>query len=431
VDGLEKIEHACLTDVGVRRSHNQDNHAVLVGSDEAQWRTHGHLFVVADGMGGHAVGELASQQAVATIPHIYHKYARLGAVHALRVAYQEANANIFNKGQQNREFEGMGTTATTLLLKAEGAWIGHIGDTRVYRIRNGMIDQLTYDHSLAWEVARQRKVDPEAVQIPSNVLIRSLGPQAMAEVDIDGPHPVENGDIFLLCSDGLSGQVTDNEIGAVASALSPAEACRFLVDLANMRGGPDNVTVLIVRVGATCAEPAGATPPRSAKGAPGGRAWSTAWPLVALILGILLAAVASWLTYHRNGLGKPCYLVAAGVVIVGLLGLIIEHRHEKCQAVEAPRPTVKVHRQTACRIDREMVEKLARAADSLRQRAADLANDADRATYQGHADAGLKLLEGGEFQQSFREYCRAMRSVMEVFGRLKTKVEMFQPVWER
>jgi len=436
VNGLEKIEHACLTDVGVRRSHNQDNHAVLVGADERQWRAHGHLFVVADGMGGHAVGELASQQAVATIPHIYHKHAKMGAVKALRVSYEEANANIYSKGQQNREFEGMGTTATTLLLKPEGAWIAHIGDTRVYRIRNlgekGLIEQLTYDHSLAWEIARQRRVEPEAVQVPTNVLIRSLGPTAIAEVDIDGPYPIENGDIFLLCSDGLSGQVSDNEIGSVATALAPAEACRFLIDLANIRGGPDNITVLIIRVGEACAESVPETRPRKARRAPAGRSpWANAWPLVALLLGIFLSVVASWLTYNRIEFGKATYILAAVVVVAGLLGLFIEHRREKSQIVEAPPPMARVHRQTNCKIDRETVDKLARSSESLRQRASDLQTEADRATYRQHADAAAKFLETGDFTAAFREHCRAMRSVMDVFARLKTKVEMFQPVWER
>src|SRR5690349_9087628 len=105
VTGFENIEHASLTDVGVRRSHNQDSHAILLAGDEDQWRNQGHIFLVADGMGGHAVGEMASDLAVGVIPHTYHKYAQQGPVPALRKAFMEANASIHARGQQNREFE--------------------------------------------------------------------------------------------------------------------------------------------------------------------------------------------------------------------------------------------------------------------------------------------------------------------------------------
>src|SRR5262249_45104221 len=153
------------------------------------------------------------------------------------------------RGQQNKEFEGMGTTATALLLRPEGAWIAHVGDSRAYRVRGGMIEQLSFDHSLVWELARRQNISPDALQgIPSNVIVRSLGPEPLVQVDLEGPHPVQAGDLFLLCSDGLSGPVSDREIGAVARALPPHEACRCLVDLANLNGGPDNITAVVVRV---------------------------------------------------------------------------------------------------------------------------------------------------------------------------------------
>src|SRR6266404_1769252 len=110
-----------------------------------------------------------------------------------------------------------GTTATALLLRPEGAWIGHVGDSRAYRIRDGRIEQLSFDHSLVWEMARRHGVDPDSLPgIRKNVIVRSLGPEALVEVDIEGPHPVQAGDHYLLCSDGLSGQVFDAEIGALA-----------------------------------------------------------------------------------------------------------------------------------------------------------------------------------------------------------------------
>src|SRR5205807_5217244 len=243
----------------VRRSHNQDAYQVVLAPDADRWKEHGHFFLVADGMGGHAVGEKASAKAVRDIPHTYHKHAPEGAAAALRKAFVEANAGIFAAGQENPEFRGMGTTATALLLRPEGAWVAHVGDSRAYRVRNGVIEQLTFDHSAVWEIARRQQVNPEDLQgIRSNVILRSLGPDAFVEVDVEGPHPIRPGDVYLLCSDGLTGSVTDYEIGAVVSALPPAEACDLLVELANLRGGPDNVTVLIARVGGSQAGDAGA-----------------------------------------------------------------------------------------------------------------------------------------------------------------------------
>src|SRR3954469_7969468 len=250
VTRFDQIEHACLTDVGVRRSHNQDSYAVQLASDDDGWRQRGHLFLVADGMGAHAVGEKASEQPAHIIPHIYQKHAQQGPPQAVRRAFVEANASIHSCGQQNREFEGMGTTATALLVRPDGAWVGHVGDSRCYRIRGTVIEQLSYDHSLLWGYARLQHLDPDEVEdIPTNVIHRCLGPEPLVQVDVEGAHDVQHGDRFLLCSDGLSGQVTDQEIGAVASVLPPAEACRFLVDLSNLRGGPDNIAVVIVRVG--------------------------------------------------------------------------------------------------------------------------------------------------------------------------------------
>jgi protein phosphatase len=222
VFGFDNIEHASLSDVGVRRSHNQDSLAVLLASDVDKWLAQGHLFLVADGMGAHAVGEKASELAASIIPHTYHKHAQQGPIPALRKAFSEANASIHSRGQANREFEGMGTTGTALVLRPEGAWLGHVGDSRTYRIRDGQIEQLTFDHSLVWVYARQQRIDPTTVQnIPSNVIVRSLGPEPLVQVDIEGPHPVQDGDIYVLCSDGLSGPVSDPEIGAVASTLPP------------------------------------------------------------------------------------------------------------------------------------------------------------------------------------------------------------------
>jgi PPM family protein phosphatase len=245
------IVDAAATDTGMRRSNNQDSHAIVRASKPEVWQQRGHLFMVADGMGAHAVGELASKLACDNIPHNYIKAKNGTPVEALTKAYKDVGSLIHSRATANRDFEGMGTTCSTLLLLPAGALIAHVGDSRVYRIRNGRIDQLSFDHSLLWELVRRNHLSPEqaAKAVPKNVITRSLGPDPTVEVDIEGPLPVEPGDVYLLCSDGLSGPVVDPELGAFASHFHPKDACRYLLHLANMRGGPDNITVVIVRVG--------------------------------------------------------------------------------------------------------------------------------------------------------------------------------------
>jgi protein phosphatase len=429
VTGYDQIEYASLTDVGVRRSHNQDAYAELPAGDVEQWRERGHIFLVADGMGAHAVGELASEMAVDNIPHTYHKHAQQGAVVGLRKAFIETNATIHNKGQQNREFEGMGTTTTALVLRPEGAWIGHVGDSRAYRIRGGVIEQLSFDHSLQWELARRQGVDPNGLQgIPTNVIVRSLGPEPLVQVDVEGPHPLQDGDIFLLCSDGLSGQVTDSELGAITTALPPAEACRFLVDLANLRGGPDNITVLIVRLGG---EPRPA-PSRQLQRVQ--RLPKVPWPFVALTLGVLLAAAAVALTMSKqHGLGLVTLLLAVATLIAGSIGLALQHAHEKRRLAAEPDdpPRPRIHRQTSCVIDKTLVEKLARAAATLKQRLEEHKWDADWAKYQEHFDRGERLTKEGDLVEAVREYCRSMRPLNEALQKQRNKEEIFLPVWDK
>src|SRR5262249_35467527 len=352
VTGYDQIEHASLTDVGIRRSHNQDSHGVLLASDAAHWQEQGHIYLVADGMGAHAVGEMASELAVKIILHTYHKHAPEGPASAPRKAFVGANASIHARGQQNREFEGMGTTGTALLLRPEGAWVGHVGDSRAYRVRDGRIEQLSFDHSLVWELARRQRVDPDELQgIPSNVIVRSLGPEPLVQADIEGPHPIRPGDVYVLCSAGLSGPVTDGEIGAAVTALPPKEACRFLVDLANLQGGPDNITVIVVRVLGDAASPGtnhrarlnGSVPP-----------WLTRfpWPLASLVLGILLALAAIGMTYGKLPGGWGVFVLAAVALAAGLVGLFLQSRNEGGSGAddgEARAP--QGHRQAYCGIE--------------------------------------------------------------------------------
>ncbi len=245
------ITDAVATDTGMRRANNQDSHSLVRASSSDIWRQRGHLFMVADGMGAHAVGELASKLACDNIPFNYNKSRTTLPVEAITKAYKEVGTLIHSRATANRDFQGMGTTCTTLLLLPEGALIAHVGDSRAYRIRQNRIDQLSFDHSLVWELVRRNHLpsDHANTAVPKNVITRSLGPDPSVEVDIEGPLAVEPNDVFLLCSDGLSGPVSDPELGVFAENFHPKDACRYLISLANLRGGHDNITVVILRVG--------------------------------------------------------------------------------------------------------------------------------------------------------------------------------------
>jgi protein phosphatase len=247
----QKLQHATLSDIGMRRQNNEDSAVASVCTDEREFERRGHLFVVADGMGGHAVGELASQLAVESVPHTWFKTPGDNPREALQSAIVAANKLIHDRGSQNRDFLRMGTTCTALALTSHGALIGHVGDSRCYRIRRDRIDQLTFDHSLQWEMQRQNHKLASQLDLIEhrNIITRSLGPEPTVEIDIEGPFLVLPGDTYILCSDGLSGELSDDEIGAIASELSPTQACKLLVHLANVRGGGDNCTVTIVSIG--------------------------------------------------------------------------------------------------------------------------------------------------------------------------------------
>jgi serine/threonine protein phosphatase PrpC len=242
---------ASATHVGMRRRNNQDNHAVLLASDSHSWEKFGHMLVVADGMGAHAAGELASQIAVEQIPLHYQKLFRGSPSEALELSLVETNAEIYRRGQANPEFRSMGTTACALAIVPEGAIVAHVGDSRVYRLRGNHFEQLTFDHSLVWEMRAAGDISEEAIRnstIPKNVITRSLGPNPSVAVDIEGPFSLRTGDKFLLCSDGLSGQLRDEEIGTLLMLLDIDTAVQAMVDIANLRGGPDNITVVIGEV---------------------------------------------------------------------------------------------------------------------------------------------------------------------------------------
>jgi PPM family protein phosphatase len=245
----DTVEVSAQTDVGMRRANNQDSLRVVLAESDGMWRRQGHLFLVADGMGAHAAGELASKMAVDLIPHHYSKYRELPPAEALLRAFEETNSEIYRRGQSSFEFHSMGTTCCALALLPEGAVVAHVGDSRVYQLDGQILYQLTFDHSLVWEMHAAGRVSDEAARsgvIPKNVITRSLGPNSSVLIDLEGPFPVRKGSRFLLCSDGLSGQISDEEIAIILFLLPPSDASQFFIDLSNLRGGPDNITAVVV-----------------------------------------------------------------------------------------------------------------------------------------------------------------------------------------
>ena len=290
--------------------------AISLAEDTQQWLSHGHLFMVADGMGAHAAGELASKLATDTVPHSYHKRSEVAPSEAIVDAVREANNVIYTKGSNSVDFQGMGTTCSCLLILPQGAVAAHVGDSRVYRLRDNRLEQLTFDHSLVWEMAAAGQATEEDVPayVPKNVITRSLGPHPTVSVDVEGPFSLQTGDRFLLCSDGLTGPLKPELIGAVLGSLPLSNAAQTLIDLANLLGGPDNITTIVVEI--TDAEKLGLT--TSARASESSRRRSTrqnavhpaCW--VAMILSAVLGGVLLALEHWGGAfLAAVAFLVAA------------------------------------------------------------------------------------------------------------------------
>ena len=231
-------ERAALTDAGRKRRRNEDS---FVAEPP--------LFAVADGMGGAQAGEVASRLAAAPFRE-FHEADELDPEQRLEAIIQEANRRIFERAQTDTQASGMGTTVTASLVGENQLSIGHVGDSRAYRIRGGALEQLTEDHSLVADLVRSGRLSPEEADIhpQRSVITRALGTDP--EVDVDTfTVDVETDDVFLLCSDGLTTMVEDDRILAVVrDAKSLEHAARSLVKEANRRGGEDNVTVVLFRL---------------------------------------------------------------------------------------------------------------------------------------------------------------------------------------
>jgi protein phosphatase len=238
-----QIQTVYLSDVGRARSENQD------ACQEFQSPSGARLLAVADGMGGHQGGATASRLAMETLGEVFEQAPDADG-EMLRAALEMANQRVHQAAQGRPELHGMGTTCVALLFGAKGsAWVAHVGDSRAYALRGGRLEQLTADHSTVAELVRLGKITREeaAVHPRRNEILRSIGAEPSVEVDVS-PVEVQAGDQFLLCSDGLSGVLSDQEIGAVILREPPDQAVRRLVDFANERGGPDNVTAMLTAI---------------------------------------------------------------------------------------------------------------------------------------------------------------------------------------
>ncbi|WP_229908507.1 Stp1/IreP family PP2C-type Ser/Thr phosphatase [Comamonas sp. JC664] len=238
----------------MKRNHNEDNFLMLPEE---------FLFCVADGMGGHSSGEIASRIAVDELGEFYKLTSkdqdctwpfkmdktRNYDENRLATGIKLANARIFEKASSESKYKGMGTTIVSVHFGQSAVYVGHVGDSRVYYFRDGALKQVTEDHSLLNDYLKAKKLSPEEVEnFPhKNVIVRALGMKENVQVDVSRVEPKED-DVFLLCSDGLSGMVTDAQMQEILQRTPELEkACSQLIDMANAAGGNDNVTCVLAR----------------------------------------------------------------------------------------------------------------------------------------------------------------------------------------
>jgi protein phosphatase len=249
-----KIRYAAKTDVGMKRTHNEDYFSVI---------DHEQLFIVADGMGGHAMGEVASKMAADTLGEFYARTKDEDATWPYKMdrqlSYVEnrlvcgiklANSRIYEASTKDPRCKGMGTTLVSCLVNGDKAYFAHVGDSRGYRIRNGQIKQITRDHSLLedYKEAKPDMSEDEQKNFPhKNVITRALGMRETVQVDIKNDQ-IQDGDTYLLCCDGLSGMIDDPKMAEIVTSCGGdlEKAVAQLVDQANRNGGVDNITVILL-----------------------------------------------------------------------------------------------------------------------------------------------------------------------------------------
>ncbi len=251
-----RLDVAQLTDVGRKREHNEDNMAYVIPKDPQVMAHKGALLIVADGMGGHAAGEVASEIAVDTVSNAYYQDESDDVPAALLRAIQRANLAIHQRASENMLRSGMGTTCVAAVLRGNRAYIANVGDSRAYLVRRSQIRQISQDHSWVAEQVRAGLLTEEQARTHAqrNVITRSLGTKPEEEIDLF-IEDLEEGDTLLLCCDGLSGMVSDEELLHTLEQFVPQESVYHLVERANEYGGVDNITAIVARVQEVGAEP--------------------------------------------------------------------------------------------------------------------------------------------------------------------------------
>lgn len=245
------IEVASLSDLGCQRENNEDSYSYWEPASDAEFAQKGRLALVADGMGGHEGGQEASRIAVEAIQETYAGAAATDPQVLLTAGFHAAHQRIQSYAIAHANLRGMGTTATAVVLLGKRLFYAHIGDSRLYRINKQEVIRLTRDHSYVGRLVQSGVITPEEAEAhpQRNILTAALG--AGAEIAVETPEtplPLGAGDCLVLCTDGLWGQLTDLELQRAVLQNPPATACRALVNLARERGGPDNITVQVLRV---------------------------------------------------------------------------------------------------------------------------------------------------------------------------------------
>jgi serine/threonine protein phosphatase PrpC len=245
------IEIASLTDVGRQRSNNEDSFLYWEPESDEEFRRKGRLAVIADGMGGYEGGQEASRLAVETVRHVYEDEFESSPQQTLLTALETAHRNIQRYAEEHPQFHGMGTTCTAISITGHELSFAHVGDSRLYLVRPETVSRLTRDHSYVGRLVESGIVRSEDAEShpQRHILTAALG--SGKDVVPDKPErPVEllEGDTLMLCTDGLWSLVGEHDLAAVVRTSTPTQACATLVKLALERGGPDNVTLLIMRI---------------------------------------------------------------------------------------------------------------------------------------------------------------------------------------
>jgi PPM family protein phosphatase len=245
------VEVSGQSDIGCQRENNEDSFGYWEPEEDPQFSRKGRLAVVADGMGGHEGGQEASRLAVQTVISVYRDFTGEDPQQALVEALQAAHDRVRDYSFTHPNLRGMGTTCTAFAVVGDALHYAHVGDTRLYLVRGGRITQVTRDHSYVGRLLESGVISrEEAERHPQrNILTAALGTGADLVMESPGrPEPLWPGDVLVVCSDGLWGQVHDPEILHAVESRNPEQAGRHLIELARQRGGPDNITIEIVRL---------------------------------------------------------------------------------------------------------------------------------------------------------------------------------------